>query len=337
MTSVRTRAVFRWLGANAEALIALVMAVIVGILGITGSVSAAVVNSAILATLAALALSVLRNRWDFGAEPDARARLRSAQQSLDELPRHIGRLSQIDEMVTDFRATLDEESAIRILRGNEITQSLTEARVDAREWIFRGGTATFVRAVVLPECIQRARRARRSLNVRLEILDPRSLTLCDRYANFFRHGMSDPNEDEQTWTGEGTQLELYATIFSACWWKQNYPPLRIEVALSSTVTLFRWDMTQNCLFITERGPRFPAMMIREGRFYYDYWRNELDEHFDQSHKVPLGDAPRLSEDPTPAETRELFTRLDLDLPDHVTDDDVKLIIRQAINAQNPYA
>jgi hypothetical protein len=334
---VRTRSVFRWLGANAEALIALVTAVIVGILGLTNSVSSSVVNSAILATLAALALSVLRNRWDFGAEPDARARLRSAQQSLEDLPRHIGRLSQVEEMVTDFRATLDEESAIRILRGSEITQSLTEARAEAKEWIFRGGTATFVRAVVLPECIQRARRARRSLNVRLEILDLRSLDLCERYANFFRHGMADPNEDERTWTGEGTQLELYATIFSACWWKQHYPPLRIEVALSSTVTLFRWDMTQNFLIITERGPRFPAMLIREGRFYYDYWRNELDEHFDQSHKVPLEKAPKLSEDPTPAETRELFARLELDLPDYFTEEDIKVIIRQAINAQNPYA
>ncbi|MEU1179711.1 hypothetical protein ABZ464_19015 [Streptomyces sp. NPDC005820] len=334
---MRTRTVFRWLGANSEALLALVTAVIVAILGLTNSVSTSVVNSAILATLAALALSVLRNRWDFGAEPDARARLRSAQQSLEELPRHIGRLSLIEEMVTDFRATLDEESAIRILRGTEITQALKEARADAREWIFRGGTATYVRAVVLPECVQRARRARRSLNVRLEILDPRDLPLCDRYANFFRHGMDDPNEDEQTWTGKGTQLELYATIFSACWWKQHYPPLKVEVALSSMVTLFRWDMTQNSLFITERGPRFPAMVIREGRFYYDYWRNELDEHFDQSYKVPLKDAPTLSEQPEPVETREFFAALQLELPDHFTDDDVDLIVKKAINAQNPYA
>ncbi|MET9380140.1 hypothetical protein ABZY09_03420 [Streptomyces sp. NPDC002928] len=334
---MRTWGVIRWLGANSEALIALVTAVIVGILGLTNSVSASVVNSAILATLAALALSVLRSKWEFNAEPEARARLLSAQQSLEDLPAHIRRISQVEELLTDYRATLDEESAIRILRGNEITQSLSEARAEAKEWIFRGGTATFVRAVVLPDCIRRARRARRPLNVRLEILDPRDLRLCERYANFFRHGVEDPNEDEQTWTGEGTQLELYATIFAACWWKQHYPPLKIEVALSSTMTLFRFDMTQNFLFITERGPRFPAMMIREGRFFYDYWRNELDEQFDQSYKLPLTDAPRLSEQPTPTETRDLFARLQLDLPDSFSDDDVDLIVRQAIDAQNPYA
>lgn len=328
----------RWLGANCEALIALVTAAIVGILGLTNSVSASVVNSSILATLAALALSVLRSRWDAaGAEPEARARLLSAQQSLEQLPSHLRRIGQIEELITDYRATLDEEAAIRILRGNEIDQSLSEARAEAKEWIFRGGTATFVRAVVLPECIRRARRARRPFHVRLEILDPRRLELCWRYANFFRHGVEDPNEDEQSWTGEGTQLELYATIFAACWWKQHYPPLKIEVALSPTMTLFRWDMTQNVLFITERGPRFPAMMIKEGRFFYDYWRNELDEQFEQAYRVPLANAPRLSEDPTRDETRNLFARLELALPDHVSDDDIDLIVRQAINAQNPYA
>lgn len=327
----------RWLGANCEALIALVTAAIVGMLGLTNSVSASVVNSAILATLAALALSVLRSRWDAGAEPEARARLLSAQQSLEQLPSHLRRIGQIEELIADYRATLDEEAAIRILRGNEIDQSLAEARAEAKEWIFRGGTATFVRAVVLPECVRRARRARRPLHVRLEILDPRRLELCRRYANFFRHGVEDPNEDEKTWTGEGTQLECYATIFAACWWKQHYPPLKIEVALSPTMTLFRWDMTQNVLFITERGPRFPAMMIKEGRFFYDYWRNELDEQFEQSYRVPLMNAPTLSEDPTREETRDLFSRLELALPDHFSDDDVDLIVRQAIHAQNPYA
>jgi len=326
----------RWLGANSEAAIALVTAVIVGILGLTGSVSATVVNSAILATLAALALSVLHDRWALDAEPRARARLIAAQESLEQLPLHIARIGLIEELLSDYRATLAEESTISILRGNAITQSLTEARAEAKEWIFRGGTATFVRAVVLPECIQRARRARRPLNVRLEILDPRDLTLCERYANFFQHGVDDPNEDELTWTGKGTQLELYATIFAACWWNQHYPSLRIEVALSSTMTLFRWDMTQNVLLITERGPRFPAIMIREGGFYYDYWRNELDEHFSQCWSVALIDAPRLSEQPTPTETRDLFDRLQLTIPDYFSDEDVDLIVRQAIDAQNPY-
>ncbi|MGW1076532.1 hypothetical protein [Streptomyces sp. NPDC002537] len=333
---MRALAVVRWLGANAEALIALVTAVVVGVLGLSDFASTAVVNSAILVTLAALSLSVLRDRWHADAEPDARTSLIAAHQSLERLPGHVDRIATIEQMLAERRATLDEESTIKVLRGNEITDSLAEARVEAKEWIFRGGTATFVRAVVLPECVRRARRNHRPLTVRLEILDPENQALCERYANFFRHGVDDPNEDEQTWTAKGTQVELFATIVAACWWKQQYPPLEIAVSLASTMTLFRWDMTQNRLIITERGPRFPAMMIREGRFYYDYWRNELLEHFNQARELQLRKAPRLSEPPTLPEIRDLFSRLGLELPDYINDDDIALIIGQAVNAENPY-
>ncbi|MEU6573718.1 hypothetical protein [Streptomyces sp. NPDC046805] len=333
----------RWLGANSDALIALITAVVVGILGLTNSVSASVVNSAILVTLAALALSLLRNKWDFDAEPDSRAKLISAHQSLEEFPSYLRRIGMIEDLITDhratldgYRATLDEGAAIRILYGDDINRSLTEARSRANEWIFRGGTATFVRAVVLPECVERVLDDGGSLSVRLEILDPRDQVLCQRYADFFRYGVEDPNEDEESWTGEGTQRELYSTIFAACWYKQRHPLLKIEVALSSTMTLFRWDMTQNYLFITERGPRFPAMVIEEGCFFYKYWRNELVEQFEQSHRVSLTDAPRLSDEPTPSEARELFARLQLTLPDHFNDEKVDLIVRRAIHAQNPY-
>jgi hypothetical protein len=328
---MRVLAVVRWLGVNAEALLALVTAAVVGVLGLSGAVPTSVVNSAILVTLAALALSVLRDRWNAETEPNARATLLAAHQSLERLP------AQIEEALAERRATLDEESTIKVLRGNEITESLAEARIEAKEWIFRGGTATFVRGVVLPECVRRARSNHRPLRVRLEILDPGNVPLCERYANFFRHGVEDPNEDERTWTAKGTQVELFATVVASCWWKQHYPSLEIAVALSPTMTLFRWDMTQNRLIITERGPRFPALMINEGRFYYDYWRNELLENFNQAREVPLRRACVLSERPTSDEVRELFSRLQLELPDDFTDDDVELIIRQAINAEDPYA
>jgi hypothetical protein len=334
---MRVRVVVRWLGVNTEALLALVTAAVVGVLGLSGAVSTSVVNSAILVTLAALALSVLRDRWNAETEPDERATLVAAHQSLERLPAHIERIGVIENTLAERRAALDEGSTITVLRGNDITESLAEARNEAKEWIFRGGTATFVRAVVLPECVQRARTNHRSLRVRMEILDPENVALCERYANFFRHGVEDPNEDEQTWTVKGTQVELFATIVASCWWKQHYPPLDIAVALSPTMTLFRWDMTQNRLFITERGPRFPALMISEGRFYYDYWRNELLENFNQARELEFRNACPLSERPTCDEVRELLSRLQLDLPDDFTDEDVQLIIRQAVNAENPYS
>lgn len=70
-----------------------------------------------------------------------------------------------------------------MLHGDEISRALADARAEAREWIFRGGTATFARAVALPECVRVARQNRRVLSVRLEILDPTNAGLCERYTN----------------------------------------------------------------------------------------------------------------------------------------------------------
>lgn len=334
---MRMKVLLGWLGYNSEALIALVTAVVVGVLGLIGAVPNAVVNGAILVTLAALSLSVLRDRWNIVSEPDARATLLAAGSSLSQLPVHLERLRSIDSVLSDTRLALDENSMIRVLVGDEISHSLADARADAKEWVFKGGTATFVRAVVIPDCVRRARLTHRVLNIRMEILDPTNIGLCERYTRYFQHVVVDPNEDEKSWTVRGTQIELYATILSACWWKQHYPPLDIRIALSSTMTTFRWDMTQDRLIITERGPRFPAMMIREGRFYHDYWRNELRESFEQARRLPLQNAATLSDRPTVEGVRDLFAALDVHLSDDYSDDDVAEIIRQAIDAKNPYS
>ncbi|GIH74060.1 hypothetical protein [Planobispora longispora] len=333
---MRGKVLLGWLGANAEALIALMIAVVAGVLGLTGVASVAHVNSAILVTLAALSLALLRERWRGESEPDTREALLTAHTSLRALPDQIERINSLDGVISDARAALDEAINVRVLTGGEISRVLTEARAEAKEWIFKGGTATFVRAVVIPECVRRARQNRRELTVRLEILDPTDHALCARYANYFRYTVDDPNEDERSWTAKETQIELYATILATCWWQQKYPRLKIAVALSSTMTIFRWDMTQACLVITERGPRFPAMMIKEGRFYYDYWRNELDESFKQARPVPLNRAPALSDVPTVEEARELFARLGMALPESYSDEDAAKVVKHAVDPDNPY-
>ncbi|MEU0477615.1 hypothetical protein ABZ260_00300 [Streptosporangium sp. NPDC006013] len=333
---MRGKVLLAWFGANAEALIALVIAVVAGVLGLTGVASVAHVNSAILVTLAALSLALLRERWGRESEPDTRKALLAAGAALEQLPDQLERINAVDDVISDARIALDEAAKVRVLTGSEISRVLAEARSEAKEWIFKGGTATFVRAVVIPECVRRARHNRRELSIRLEILDPMNYELCARYANYFRRMVDDPNEDERSWTAKQTQVELYATIFAACWWQQRYPRLKIAVGLSSTMTIFRWDMTQACVVITERGPRFPAMLIKEGRFYYDYWRNELDESFNQARAVPLRRAPMLSDTPTVEEARELFTQLEMQLPDAYSDSDVAEVVRHAIDADNPY-
>ncbi|TKK84369.1 hypothetical protein FDA94_29980 [Herbidospora galbida] len=89
----RVKRLLTWLGSNAEALIALVLAIVAGTLGLIGVAPPELVDSATLATLAALSLAVLRDRWRNESEPDVRAAALVAKDALLELPEHIARIS----------------------------------------------------------------------------------------------------------------------------------------------------------------------------------------------------------------------------------------------------
>jgi hypothetical protein len=235
----------------------------------------------------------------------------------------------------------DERHAVRVLTGTEISEVLAEARQDTEQWRFNGATGTFNRQVTLRECVQNARRERRPLQVRIEILDPTDSARCEQYARLHRDFASSEDE-KRSWTGDGTRQDLFATILVACWHKERFPPLDIEIGLSSVQTTFRWDMSSRFLVITRRGLRYPAMMIEWERFYYRWLRMELE----QTRPAPLecaaeplewaADAP-LGKDPGPAEARRLFSALGFELPREYEDDVVADIVVKALSDGSPYA
>jgi hypothetical protein len=230
-------------------------------------------------------------------------------------------------------------SAVTILTGEEIGDALQEARQNTDTWAFKGGTGTFTRVVTLPECVDNARRRRRALAFHLEILDPSNFELCERYAKLYRTTLLEsPNSNEQAWTGDGTRRELLATILAACWYQERFQLLDIQIRLSSTITTFRWDLSSQFLIITQRGPRFPAMLIDRQKVYYDVWSTELRTSFEQCRQVPLdlARAVALSPVPTLDEARELFNVIGIQLPDSYDDEALGDIVEKAIHDRDPY-
>ena len=100
----------RWLRRNADAVLALLVAVVVGVLAVVEVLGADQVNAAILLVLALLAATLLQDR-------------RAAAQALTS------------------------PSAVRLLNGLEVSQEHAEARRATEQWIFKGGTGTYLRAV----------------------------------------------------------------------------------------------------------------------------------------------------------------------------------------------
>jgi hypothetical protein len=301
---------------NADIFVVFVTALTLGVLDILNVVDNDRANAAILPVLAALAFVWFRDR--------------------SRNSRIVQQISGVEATTEALRGLLTDGQPMRTLTGQEIPRELMEARSDTDQWLFKGSTGGFTRAVTLPECVERARLHRSPLRFAIEILDPTDVPLCDRYSRL-HHELAGPDAEEQTWTAHGTRKDVYATILAACWYQQrSLELLEMTLSLSSAITLFRWDLSSSRLVLTYRGPQFPAVSFPRQSPHYRMWRIELRASMRQARQVPIERATPLSEWPTPEETRALFASLGIALSDDFTEADIGDIVRTALARDNPY-
>jgi hypothetical protein len=326
-----------WFKDNAESVVALILAISMSVLGLVDLLPSDLVGKTIPLTLGVVAFAMLRERWRQESVStlthEAVTKVAKTLQLLHE------RGERTHAVLTSTQRVLDGLAAVRFAVGSEVSKVLAEARTGTDRWTFKGGTGAYMRVVTLPECLSEARRERRELQVQMEILDPTDLALCNRYAALYRTLAERDEDDAMTWTGKGTQIESYATILAACYYKQKLAHLLdIRIGLSSTVSTFRWDLSSRFLIVTQRGPRFPAMIVERGQLYYDSWNTELRTSFSECQSVPIERVLGipLDDEPDMEGVRELFRRLSLDLSDDYQEVDVREIIEKALRDANPF-
>lgn len=290
-----------WLRNNVDGFLALVIAVVVGILEVLDVAQDQQVSAAVLLTLALLATTLLRDR----------------------------RLAA--KVVAD-------SSAVRLVHGPEVGRVHGDAHRETEQWMFKGGTGTYLRAVTIKQCVDNARKAKRPMRMQVEIIDPTDEPLCQRYAQYRSSLTPGPDRTGDLWTPDRTRKEAFATILAACWYHQRYAFLHIEVALSTVMSTFRWDVSSQWVIMTQEDPAAPAMLFERTKPHYRAYSRELMASFVQARQVPLDRARglELSDEPSVEESRKLFALLDLDLPASFTDRDVTDLIRRAIRPKNPY-
>jgi hypothetical protein len=330
-----------WLGKNADAFIALVLALTVAVLGLGVNLphQDEITNSAVLAVIALLATSVLRDRGRrIPVEAEVRDTLRASSSTLDELSSKLTHIEQFESVLAGTKRALDETTVVRVISGGQVAQVLEEARRDTDRWFFKGGTGTYIRARTLPECVAAARRDRRTLLFRLEILDPTNVEVCEAYARHRRSVSDAPDATGEKWTLERTRKEAYATLLSACWHKQRFAMLDIDIGLAQTMTTLRYDLAATRLVVTRDDPRGEALVVDSNKFYYSWVSAELQTSLDQARRVPVEQArlAPLDDEPTVEEVRKLFEVIGIELARSYTDRDVIEIIRKALRAKDPY-
>jgi hypothetical protein len=301
-----------WAVRNLDGVIGIGIAVVVGLLDIfSNKVAPDVVSGATLLVLASLTYASLAERKR--------------------------RVTDMREATSGARRAIEDLTMVRSLSGPEVEQALHNARQDTDRWTFRGGTGTYLRAVTLPECVREAQGQRRSLTVKVDIVNPADERVCTAYARFRRTFAHRLDSSGGRWTVERTRKEAYATVLAACWYRQRLDTLDIDVHLSSTVSALRYDLSSSCLIITQDDPRRVNLYVERGRVLYDYYVTELHMYREQAVKLSLRDAPLLSDEPTVDEVRRLFDTLGLALPVTFTDRYVSEIVDKALHAENPYS
>jgi hypothetical protein len=331
----------RWVAKNVDGAIALVLAVVVGVLGvlpdemISPAAESKLISATTLVILALVATALLRDR---ARQEPVEAAINTTSDALAGLPERLRRLDELEDLVKSTRRVLDDMAVVRVLASpQEIGQAHAAARRGTDRWIFKGGTGTYIRAVTLRECVAAAKREKRHFTIRLEIIDPTDVDVCEAYAHFRRSLSDAPDGTGEMWTTDRTRKESYATILAAFWQRQRYGLLDAVVGLSSTMTTFRWDLSSNAVIMTVEDPN-RAMMAPSGTFYYESCETELRTSLEQARRVPIDRYKQvpLSEEPTVDEVRRLFDRIDLALPTTFTDRDVVEITRKALRAKDPY-
>jgi hypothetical protein len=316
-----------WFKRNVDTSTALVVAAVISVLGQVATVDPRTVNNAILAVLGLLAFAVIRDR--------------GRDEARDELI--VGAAEQTSRLLTQMSADLQivsrtsaQNAEIQLLTdGGALERDLTASRNSTHNWLFRGDTGTYIRAVTLPRIVERARTGAHELYLRLEILDPADAAVCDQYALYRRSQAG----SVERWDRRQVEYECYATILACFRHWQSYPRLRPEIGLSRIVRTMRWELFDDALFITQEVPAQPAFKVPSGRLLYECTRTELDLSFDQSRRLELAPARSVrlsttSRGPTYSEVRRLFSALRLPIPAAYGDADLNNIIGRVLPAQN---
>jgi hypothetical protein len=227
--------------------------------------------------------------------------------------------------------TVMDETELEILEPRRIGELLEQARRNADQWWFRGGTGRFSRGVTIPELAHKARTENSSKTINLLLIDPTDSGLCEYYADYRNQARSGPKN--QRWTAERVSREVLATITAAYSWSAEYP-LRLQVGLRRTISLHRYDISTNYAIVTREDPREPALRCDAGSFFY--------KSFLEDYRLAMRQARELSSDVDGIPFEELapdslarFLK-ELNLAEPGIDLDLQEIIEKAKTTENPY-
>jgi hypothetical protein len=146
------------------------------------------------------------------------------------------------------------------LRSAEISEGISYIHNDAVDYWFWGRSGSYFRINTLPKLDELARRERRHITIRIVIPDPSEDGNPLIYMNMKK--ALDERADPNTLSANVT-----ATIFAAITATVNNYYLHVQIGLSRTVPVLRFDVSTSGALITRDLPSLPALQVNSGNPY----------------------------------------------------------------------
>lgn len=327
--------------ANPETAVTLVASVLLGVFAIFGGIqNAQFLSGAILAVLALISFSLLA-----GAKrrADGENKVEALQSEVRTLSGNIERMgSQTADLNSRFSRSL---SLLEIPAGPTIQNAFNEAMAKTDGWRYKGGTGSFLRPWTLPELANRARPRKINLPVKIDIIDPRDESVCQEYSQYRMkldgHRSIEPSEQ---WTLERVRLECCACVLAAVWYSQN-EFLEIDLALSRSMSVLRYDIASKCAILTNEDKNFPALLAKKDSLLYCGFVAEMERRMSRSKdrgdnldNLVLKKAPKLPEERDSVSVEAALAVLQaLGMPvDKLTPEERKSLPHLALERELPY-
>jgi hypothetical protein len=121
-----------------------------------------------------------------------------------------------------------EVESVEIIQPRLIAGAIEAAARDCTRWHIRARTASYFSRVVLPLLRDNALRTGGSIQVKIQVLDPRNDEALETYAVY----RSNSPGASALWSAQRVRTEIYSTILAAAIYRNEAPRLDIEIGFS---------------------------------------------------------------------------------------------------------
>ena len=188
-------------------------------------------------------------------------------------------------MILLYLPSGSEVQELSLVEAQDISRLLRSAAQTSRSWLFSGGSGRFLRATTLPALLKTARDEHVSITLRAVLYDPENDQLCDRYATYRRDSASELGEN--AWTTEKVRLEILATLFELYRARQMTDALDLQIALTETMSVLRYDISDRYAVATTEGKEAPAVRADVGTHYYETYRRVVHDQIGQGREIKI--------------------------------------------------